>query len=216
MPAILVGLVLLVLGVFADYLNTSEREAAQRKLVHDQLSTLRAQLEGHINSNIHLVQGLVAVIAEEPELTQDRFAEVARHLFGTRSKLRNLSAAPDLVIQYMYPVEGNEAAIGLDFRKHTNQYHAVKQVVELGKSVLAGPVNLVQGGEGFIMRVPVYTARAQNGNRFWGVVSAVIDIEMLYRGSGLLDDALGIAIAIRGDNATGAQGQIFFGQKEIL
>ncbi|HQU63625.1 MAG TPA: hypothetical protein PKY85_10805, partial [Nitrosomonas sp.] len=50
MPAILVGLVLLVLGVFADYLNTNEREAAQRKLVHDQLSTLRAQLEGHINS----------------------------------------------------------------------------------------------------------------------------------------------------------------------
>ncbi len=215
-PAILVGLVLLVLGVFVDYLNTSEKEAAQRQLVHDQLSTLRAQLEGHINSNIHLVQGLVAVIAEEPELTQERFGEVARHLFGTHSKLRNLSAAPDLVIRYVYPIEGNEAAIGLDFRKHTNQYHAVKQAVELGKSVLAGPVNLVQGGHGFIMRVPVYTEQSQNGNRFWGVVSAVIDIEKLYRGSGLLDDGIGIAIAIRGDNASGEHGQIFFGQKEIF
>ncbi|MCC6923110.1 MAG: PAS domain S-box protein [Nitrosomonas sp.] len=215
-PAILVGLVLLVLGIFVDYLNAGEKEAAQRQLVHDQLSTLRAQLEGHINSNIHLVQGLVAVITEEPELTQERFGEVARHLFGTHSKLRNLSAAPDLVIRYTYPIEGNEAAIGLDFRKHSNQYHAVKQVVELGKSVLAGPVNLVQGGHGFIMRVPVYTTRAHNGNRFWGVVSAVIDIEKLYRSSGLLEDGLGIAIAIRGDNATGAHGQIFFGQKEIF
>ena len=74
-PAILVGLVLLVLGIFVDYLNAGEKEAAQRQLVHDQLSTLRAQLEGHINSNIHLVQGLVAVITEEPELTQERFGE---------------------------------------------------------------------------------------------------------------------------------------------
>lgn len=215
-PAVLAGLVLLVLGVFVDYLNWSEKEAAQRQLVHDQLSTLRAQLEGHINSNIHLVQGLVAVIAEEPELTQKRFSDVARHLFGTHSKLRNLAAAPDLVIRHMYPVEGNEAAIGLDFRKHPDQYDAVRQVVELGKPVLAGPVNLVQGGHGFIMRVPVYTEHAQNGNRFWGVVSAVIDMDMLYHGSGLLHDELGIAIAIRGDNATGEHGQIFFGRKEIF
>ena len=214
-PAVLAGLVLLVLGVFVDYLNWSEKEATQRQLVHDQLSTLRAQLEGHINSNIHLVQGLVAVIAEEPELTQKRFSDVARHLFGTHSKLRNLAAAPDLVIRHMYPVEGNEAAIGLDFRKHPDQYDAVRQVVELGKPVLAGPVNLVQGGHGFIMRVPVYTEHAQNGNRFWGVVSAVIDMDMLYHGSGLLHDELGIAIAIRGDNATGEHGQIFFDERKF-
>lgn len=215
-PAVLAGLVLLVLGVFVDYLNSSGKAAAQRQFVHDQLSTLRAQLEGNINSNIHLVQGLVAVVAEEPELTQKRFSDVARHLLGTHSKLRNLAAAPDLVIRHMYPVEGNEAAIGLDFRKRPDQYDAVRRAVELGQPVLAGPVNLVQGGQGFIMRVPVYTEHAQNGNRFWGVVSAVIDMDKLYHGSGLLSDELGIAVAIRGDNATGKHGQIFFGQKEVF
>lgn len=104
-PAILAGGALLALGIFVDYLNTSQKEKALREVVHDQLSTIRAKLEGNINSNIHLVQGLAAVIAEEPDLTQERYASIARHLFQGRSKLHNIGAAPDLVIQYMIPLK---------------------------------------------------------------------------------------------------------------
>jgi sensor domain CHASE-containing protein len=59
--AILAGLVLIVPGILVDYLSSSEKEAARRQLVHDQPNTLRAQLEGNINSNIRLVQGFVTV-----------------------------------------------------------------------------------------------------------------------------------------------------------
>ena len=33
------------------------------------------------------------------------------------SQLRNIGVAPDLIIQYMYHLEGNKSAIGLDYRK---------------------------------------------------------------------------------------------------
>jgi len=216
-PAILVGGALLALGIFVDHLNISQEEKTLREVVHDQLSTVRAKLEGNINSNIHLAQGLAAVIAEEPDLTQERYAGIARHLFQGRSKLHNIGAAPDLVIQYMYPIEGNEAVIGLDYRNQADQYDAVKRAIETGEHILAGPVNLVQGGQGFIVRLPVYTDHHnKNKNRFWGVVSAVIDTNKLYQGSGLYSNALKIDIAIRGKDALGENGEIFFGQPNIF
>ncbi|RVD48061.1 hypothetical protein EN783_35415, partial [Mesorhizobium sp. M2D.F.Ca.ET.140.01.1.1] len=53
--------------------------------------------------------------------------------------------------------------------------------------VLAGPVDLAQGGRGFIGRIPVFVPTAGGGDRFWGIVSAVIDVDRLYAASGLTD-----------------------------
>ena len=59
---------------------------------------------------------------------------------------------------------------------------------DLGQTVLAGPVDLIQGGRGFIARAPVFLDEGPSGaRRFWGIVSAVIDQEALYRTSGLTD-----------------------------
>jgi sensor domain CHASE-containing protein len=82
--------------------------------------------------------------------------------------------------------------------------------------MLEGPVNLVQGGHGVIMRVAVYTELVQNKNRFWGVVSAVIEMDKFYHGSGLPHDELGIVVAIRGDNATGEMGKSFFDRRKFF
>lgn len=216
-PTILVGIALLALGIVVDYLNTSQQEKELRDIVNDQLSTIRAKLEGNINSNIHLVQGLTAVIAEEPKLTQERFASITRHLFQRHSKLSSIGAAPDLVIRYVYPVEGNEAVIGLDYRKLTDQYEAIKSAIKTGEHILIGPINLVQGGQGFIVRLPVYTdLHKENEDRFWGMVSAVIDMDKLYQDSGLYGKELKIDIAIRGKDALGKHGEIFFGPEKIF
>ena len=48
--------------------------------------------------------------------------------------------------------------------------------------VMDGPLALVQGGTGLIGRAPVYT---EHDHRFWGLVSAVIDLDALFEATGV-------------------------------
>ncbi len=177
---------------------------------------VRAKLEGNINSNIQLVRGLVAVIATQPDIDQKRFSDIAAYLIGDHSQLRNLAGAPELVIRLMYPIAGNEKAIGLDYRDNEKQRAAALQAVESREMVLAGPIDLVQGGQGFVGRFPVFTRRADGGEELWGLVSAVVDVERLYRESGLYARNLPIEVAIAGRDGAAWDGRAFFGSDRIF
>lgn len=182
----------------------------QRARIAAEVAVLRVNLEGAINGPIQLVRGLIAVIVTEPDMDQDRFAALASTLIEKEPLLRNLAAAPDLVIQMIYPVEGNIQAIGLDYTKISEQREAALRARDIGDLVLAGPVDLVQGGQGFIGRFPVYLRSDDGAPEFWGLVSAVIDLEALYSAVGL-NQPLPFAVTLTGRDAMGDRGLRFFG-----
>ena len=208
--------VTLATGIYAERQNRMVHEQRARTQVAEQLGLIRAKLEGNINSNIQLIRGLVAVIEMQPDIDQANFSRIAAGLVGTHSQLRNIAGAPDLVVQLMYPVEGNEKAIGLDYRKIERQREAIMRAVTSREMILAGPVNLVQGGLGFIGRIPVFVDDAAGKEQLWGVVSAVIDVERLYEESGLLSPDLPIEISISGKDGTGQAGAVFYGRPELF
>ncbi|WEX79251.1 EAL domain-containing protein [Sinorhizobium numidicum] len=207
--------VVVVAGFLADDQNRIVSEARMRSIVANELNPIRSKLESSINGNIQLVRGLIGTITTEPDMRQPRFGVLARSIFTERSQLRNIAAAPDLVVSMVYPMAGNEKVIGLDYRKNENQRAAAMRVMETGKIVLAGPVDLVQGGRGLIGRFPV-TTDAGGNKRFWGLVSAAIDIDQLYRDSGLISSNLDIDIAIAGRDGLGRAGAVFFGDSAIF
>lgn len=200
---------------YVDNLNRITQERQLRHELASQLSVVRARLEGQVNSNAHLVMGLSAAFAAEPDMSLSRFRKLAKPLFQNRSQLRNIAAAPDFVIEYMFPVEGNEKAIGLDYRKSESQFAAVDRARKLGKLVLAGPINLVQGGQGFIARIPVFVGEGSE-EKFWGVISAVIDVQKLYESSGLLNVNDDLEFALRGKDAEGSRGAVFYGSEDVF
>ncbi len=206
---------IILVGVFLDIQNQKVAIQQLRSEVRNQIGFIRTKLEGNINNNIFLVRGLISTLRTEPDMDQDRFAELSQHLFKERSQLHNIAAAPDLIISLMYPMAGNEKAIGLDYRKNAKQRAAALQVRDRGRFVLAGPVNLIQGGQGFIGRFPVFST-IDGKKAFWGIVSAVIDVKRLYEDSGILDSNLPIDIALIGKDATGALGGQFFGREDIM
>jgi diguanylate cyclase (GGDEF)-like protein len=214
---VLVALVAVVsLGAFADRQNRTIHEQDERARVLAQLSVVRAKLEGNVSSNIQLVRGLVSTLATEPSMDQARFAALAQSLIGTGSQIRNIAGAPDLVVRLMYPLTGNTKAIGLDYHKNPAQRDAALKARDTGELVLAGPLDLVQGGKGLIGRFPVFLRDADGDRAFWGILSAVVDVEQLYAQSGLYDPNLGLDIAIVGRDGTGASGEPFYGSAEVL
>lgn len=203
-------------GFLAEQQNQAVHHQRERATVSNQLGQVRAKLEDSFNSKIQIVRGMAAVIGTEPNMSQRRFSAIARNLMHRQPMLRNIAGAPDLVISLMHPIEGNRAAVGLDYRKNQAQREAAMRVVETGDVVVAGPTNLLQGGQGFIARFPVYLNGIETEDNFWGIVSAVIDVEMLYADSGILADDLPLDIAITGKDATGKDGAVFFGSAELF
>ncbi len=183
---------------------------AQRASIAAQLALLRVDLESAVNGPIQLVRGLIAVIATEPDMDQARFADLASGLLDNEPTLRNIAAAPDMIIQMVYPVEGNEQVIGLDYTELPEQRDAALRARDSGDLVLAGPVNLVQGGQGFVGRFPVFLRNDDDPPVYWGLVSTVMNVDVLYARAGLRDD-LPFAVTLTGQDATGARGERFYG-----
>ena len=218
LPPLLIMSLIFLEGYSIEKLASEWALQKQRVSVSNSLSTIRAKLEGEINSELMLVQGLVAVISSNPDITQEEFAIVARQLIGKKGHLRNIGAAPNLVISLIYPLKGNEAVIGLDYRLKPKQREAALRAMDSGNLVIAGPVDLVEGGQGFIARIPVYTPSSENPSQMqpWGLVSAVIDVDSIYQRAGLFSSSLPLDIAIRGKDALGKKGAIFFGKADLF
>lgn len=216
--ALLAALLVLATAQIVEYYAQQSELEQERSDVLNRLSTLRARLEGVVNINLSLVHGLTAVIESRPEIDQAGFAAIAAGLVSGRYALRHIGAAPDMVLSLIYPLTGNEAALGLDYRTLPLQREAALRARDSGQAVIAGPLELQQGGVAIIARQPVFLPPLEPGGerRFWGLVSAAIDVETLYRHAGLRDADLGLRIALRGINGSGAGGPEFFGDAALF
>jgi diguanylate cyclase (GGDEF)-like protein/PAS domain S-box-containing protein len=186
----------------------------QAMAVSLKLSALRAHIEKEITQNLLLVYGTANFISVNPKLSQAQFQQYAKGVMAGQNLLKNLGAAPDFVIKYIYPLEGNRQMLGVDYRQLEDQWELVRQVQETGDMVVAGPLQLVQGGWGLIGRAPV-VLRTAGSPGFWGVVSAVIDVDRLFANVGI-DRPGDLDIAIRGTDGTGGRGDVFLGDLTLF
>jgi diguanylate cyclase (GGDEF)-like protein/PAS domain S-box-containing protein len=215
-PAFIALLVIAVAWIVAEHQNRRLFDQSQRTGVLNEVSLIRARLEGNISGNIQLARGLVAALATEPQMSEARFAALARNLLQESEQIRNFAVSREMVINLVYPLAGNEEALGFDYSNSPGQFEATQRARETGELVIAGPLDLVQGGRGIIGRFPVFVPQPDGPAHFWGIVSAVLDIERLYRDSGLYDADLSIDIALSGHDGLGERGALFYGSPETL
>lgn len=202
----------------AELIRFESERHQQRQIeqVKQDLDGLATTLKSRIYANIFSVSGVKSLVAMNPELTQEDFSRAMAVQFKEQQDLRNIGLARDMVLRLVYPIEGNEAAIGLDYRTVPDQYDAVKLALELNQIVLAGPVALVQGGEGLIARIPIHIPDAASGQeQFWGFASVVMNADDVFAGAGITNQQT-LRLAIRGRDGSGAEGEVFFGDPEVF
>jgi len=188
----------------------------ERVQVFESLSSVRYQLESALSNNLSLINGLAAFIASNPDFSQQEFDTYAATVLAREPSLLNLAAAPGLVVRHVYPIEGNEEVLGLDYNVVEEQRAAVVRVVRTGTMVIAGPLDLVQGGTAFVARSPVYLDDETGTRRLWGIVSAPISVATIYAATDLFDPGNGLEISIRGRDGLGAEGDVFFGSADVF
>ena len=200
--------------------DESDRQAwslAERTNVENQLNIVRLSLERTLSVPMIRTRGMAAQIIAHGDVLPAEFSKLADVLVQGSPTIRNIGVSHGTRLDLIYPLAGNEGAIGVDYRTIDRQWPAVKRAIETRSAVVEGPVTLIQGGQGLIIREPIYLSDDQGGNNhLFGLVSIVLDIPTIYAEAGLDRDDLPIEVAIRGRDGLGDKGDVFWGDSSIL
>ncbi|MCI5211407.1 MAG: diguanylate cyclase [Candidatus Electrothrix sp. ATG2] len=189
----------------------------QRRSVVEQLSTLRARLEGELNAELLLTRSLIAEIVIHADIEQETFSDIAQHLMEESKHIRKIGLAKGTVVTYVYPEQGNEAAVGMDYKKNIQLWPGVRKAIEENKTIVAGPLTLVQGGNGLISRTPIFIRRpGASGKKYFGILSVVINVPSLLKAAGVDQEDFSLALSLRGKDDLGTQGHVFYGRKDTF
>lgn len=221
--------ILMTAGVFSSALLTEqwllEQINDQERLNQQETNVqLRTQLEAALNNSLTSIYGLATHISANPNITTAQFDLFSSAVMRRDPVIRNLAAAPNLIVTLVYPLAGNEAALGLNYNNKPEQREVALRVRDRGEMALAGPVELVQGGLAFISRAPVFFATEERRGEFWGIVAGPIDAEKLMMRAGFDPDLLitdsnphpQANMSIRGKDGKGATGDVFYGDGSVF
>ncbi|TXH95647.1 MAG: EAL domain-containing protein [Rheinheimera sp.] len=173
--AVVVGILLLTLLGILVWQQLQKNIEVERYQLLEQVSHHAASLEATIRTAVVVSESLRNEIILHPQQPLAELENRVDLLLKDYPLFRHIALAPDLIIRYVYPKAGNEAALGVNYRLIPEQFAAIEKAIALGGPLLAGPVKLVQGGSGLILRVPVFTGDKQ----LWGAIAAVIPLERL-------------------------------------
>jgi diguanylate cyclase (GGDEF)-like protein/PAS domain S-box-containing protein len=213
----LTGIVIaLMVGLGGEYGYQVERmriERDQRSAAVSVVAQHRAALEGELNSTLYLTDGLVAYVKTQASMESGLIQSMLKTLYEQARNVRNIGLAPGNRLTYVYPLEGNEKAVGIYYPDLADQWPAVEQAIQDRKPRLAGPVKLKQGGVGLIYRVPVFSGP---GDNYWGLLSMVIDQDTLFDKAGIAPEINGMRLALRGKDGAAADGATFMGDPGLF
>ncbi|RAU21160.1 histidine kinase [Paramagnetospirillum kuznetsovii] len=195
-------------------LEVDRRDEAVRAELVTQLGAIRARLESALTEPLLISRGLVANIVQHDGIADREFSGLTSIMLADYPVIRNLTLARGTVIETVYPEAANQAVIGVDYRDRPDQWPMVERAIQTRRPVLAGPVKLIQGGTALIGRVPIYlSANAAGTQRFYGLISVVIDIPRVFAGAGIEAERLPIRLAIRGQDGLGGVGGMVWGDE---
>lgn len=185
--------------------------------VRQALGDARLEVDRRLKTALAVPETLAAVIASSNGISDPLFRDIAIRLIRSNPSIRNLAMAPDDVITRIYPVRGNEAALGLDFAKRPDQYASVVQARRTRSTVVAGPIRLVQGGSGLVSRTPVFMAGHDGGDsHYWGLVSIAVDVDDLFKTIDRIETRHGVVIAVRAVDQGVMPGEPFHGAAAVF
>lgn len=189
--------------LFAVVMGVASAEArrleAERALTQEsELRRVSSLLTKDIDVALGELRSLAFWIENDPEFAASRFDEYSRQLLKQHPMLRSTVVLQDDVITQVYPPKPE--VMGLDIGRHRTQGRVVAQLRRTQEPTISGPVDLVRGGRGLILRVPVHLATAATQpDAYWGHVALIFDITrmdlLLHRSGRSLEATLGLTDA---------------------
>ncbi len=162
--------VLLVAGTLI-LMQAKSRAAEARSAAVEVATRTARQIERDLTQNLAATYALAALVRQGQGKVRD-FDAIAQEFLTLHPGVSALQLAPGGVIGQSIPLAGNEKAIGHNLLTDGKRNKEALLAMQTGKLTLAGPFELIQGGEAVIGRLPVYLGKDMD--EFWGFTIALI------------------------------------------
>ena len=167
LPAV-VFLLTFVVALFSLRLLSLDQEKDERlRAVYAAESTI-SRVSSQLNRYLAESDFFKKYIESGHVLREEEFAVISSNMQDGSSVIKTHELAKDGVVSQVYPVAGNEAAIGLDVLYNPARKKEANLAKNSGMYTIAGPFELVQGGTGALLFDPIYTYSEKGERSFWG------------------------------------------------
>ncbi|MES0862535.1 ATP-binding protein [Ruegeria sp. SCPT10] len=186
-------------AIVAQKLET-ERSAIQRSL-----NTIEFRLERLIESYSHMSRSLA--VAQSFEAASE-FQTLAYLLRNNNPSVINIARSKNFIITDVHPTQPNHHLLGYNYRDHPEKLKSVQQALDTKETVIVGPMELVQGGFGLLLR------NAQPGQDNI-VGNVVLDFERVLVEAGMGSQPKVFKASARVSNDQGTGGNVIFGAESV-
>ncbi len=191
--------------------------ALHGELLEQRHERVREQVEGvargvrrALDTRLQALRETAALVNRGWPVPAGEFMPLARDLHATVSGLRELRISYDEAIVLAYPPSALEAPPGASILPPKPLRESARRALDARAPLVTGPRPLSRGGSGLVAHLPV----AAGAETVW--LSASIDLEALLADAGIFDQYPDIELALRGSDARGRDGDIFFGHEGVF
>jgi diguanylate cyclase (GGDEF)-like protein len=125
-----------------------------------------------ISKLLYKTNTLASIVLQGNGSTDD--FDLTAPVIADNPAIMNVLLAPNGIVTNVYPIEGNENLVGLNFFSEGAGNNEAAAARDSGQMVLGGPFKSVQGSEILTGRLPVFIDTPDEKNKFWGLVSVTL------------------------------------------
>ena len=164
---------LLMLGCTC-LVNQNQQKREKLKAAYTAESTI-SRIEVQLNRYLAESDLVKKSIEEGLTISDKQFATLSRMMQDEDNIIKVHEIAKDGIVSQIYPMEGNEDVIGLNLIENPERKTEARLARDSGEYTIAGPFELLQGGNGVLLFDPVYRTDDKGCKKFWGFSILVID-----------------------------------------
>lgn len=160
---------------YQRYLIGQENEL--KKVVHE-INSVKDRLKTSLSHSLSATKTLAFLITEYG--TPKDFNKISKGILESNKYIDALELTRKGVITQVYPLKGNESAIGLDVLKDSLLNIEAYRAIEKKELYFAGPFELKQGGIAIVGRLPIFI-----DHQFYGFSVVLIKLSTLLKAAGI-------------------------------
>ena len=196
--------------------NDAKHEEA---ILHDTLlstgSVIIQAIQRNVSTGIYATETLLTLLQSNNYIVDD-FNQWGAKILASNQIVSAVQLAPEGIVSYCYPLEGNEGAIGHDLLKDQRRDDGALKAINSKQLTFIGPVKLVQNNKfAVIARKPVFIT-IDGQEQFWGFTIAIILIENIIPEEIDQLKKEGIFFSLRGDDPDSKVDPEFFTSSDSL
>ncbi|ELF6479947.1 MASE3 domain-containing protein [Vibrio fluvialis] len=202
---VLACIIWLTIAISLRYIEHEGKQRDDLYLYKQRLQGLAITLDATLESKLRLTDSLEAFVMSRPNFTDEEFITFANRVLEKTPYITSLQLAPKGIVTYVTDVDRNQKALGHNLLQDPKRKASVLKAISGRRTIVDGPLTLLQGGQALIARAPIYLPSEKGGprNTFWGFSTVLIDMEALLKSAIITEFSKEFSLSVRAINPVG-------------